>query len=124
MHEISEKDELADDKVDDDLLDKGSRLGEWCFGQVFYGFKSMFSEGSSAMQCTAKIADVMTEHFDKTPPCFFVCSNGGPERKTDNLSVQKSYIAQFLQDNFEEVSIVQTAAILSYRSSIEFVQFE
>ena len=28
LHEIPEKDELTDEKVDDDLLDKGSRLGE------------------------------------------------------------------------------------------------
>ena len=39
LHEIPEKDELADEKVDDDLLDKGSSLGEWYSGQVFYGFK-------------------------------------------------------------------------------------
>ena len=53
LHEILENDELMDEKVDDDLLDKGSRLGEWYSGQVFYGFKSMVSEGSSAMQCAA-----------------------------------------------------------------------
>ena len=45
----------------------------------------------------------MAEHFDKTPSCLYVYSNGGPERKTDNLSVQKSYIALFFKHNFEEV---------------------
>ena len=39
LHEIPEKDEMTDEKVDDDLLDKGSSLGEWYSGQVFYGFK-------------------------------------------------------------------------------------
>ena len=34
LHEIPEKDELADEKVDDDLLNKGSRLGEWYFKSV------------------------------------------------------------------------------------------
>ena len=66
MHEIPEKDELMDEKVDDDLLDKGSQIT----GQVFYGFKSMVTQGSRVMRCTAEIADVMTEHFDKTPPCL------------------------------------------------------
>ena len=47
----------------------------------------------------------MTVHFDKTPPRLYVYSEGGPERKNDNLSVQKSYIAVFLAHNFEEVLI-------------------
>ena len=53
LYEIPEKHELTGEKVDDDLLSKGSRLGEWYSGQFFYGFKSMVSEGSSAMQCAA-----------------------------------------------------------------------
>ena len=65
MHEIPEKDELTDEKGDDDLLDKGSRLGEWYSGKVFHRFKSKVSEGSSAMRCDSEIPDVMTEHFDK-----------------------------------------------------------
>ena len=119
LQEIPEKDELTDEKVDDDLLDKGSRLGEWYFGQVVYGFKSMVREGSSAMQCVAEIADVMTEHFDKTPPCLYVYSDGCPERKTDNLSVQKSHIVLFLRHNFEEILIARTAANLSYCNPVE-----
>ena len=47
----------------------------------------MVNEGSTAMQCAVEIADVMTEHFDKTPPCLYVYSDSGPERKTDKLSV-------------------------------------
>ena len=45
----------------------------------------MVSEGSSAMRYAAEIADVMTEHFDKTPPCLYVYSDGGPEKRADNL---------------------------------------
>ena len=121
LHEIPEKHELTDEKVDDDLLDKGSRLGEWYSVQVFYGFKSMVSEGSIAMRCAAEIADVITGHFDKTPPCLSVYSDSGPERKTDNLSVQKSYIALFLKHCFEEVLTARTAANLSYRNPAERV---
>ena len=85
--EILEKDELTDKKVNYDLLNKGSCLGKWYSGQVFCRFKSMVSEGSSAMQCAVEIADVMTEHFDKTPPSLYVFSDSGPERKIDKLSV-------------------------------------
>ena len=81
LHEIPEKHELTDEKVDDDLLDKGSRLGEWYSVQIFYGFKSMVSEGSIAMRCAAEIADVITGHFDKTPPCLSVYSDSGPRGK-------------------------------------------
>ena len=121
MHEIPEKDELTDEKVDDDLFDKGSRLGGWYSGQVFYRFKSMISKGSSAMQRAAEIADIMMEHFNKTPLCLFVHSNGDPVRKADNLYVQKAYIALFLQHNFEEILITRTAANLSYRNPVERV---
>ena len=65
LHEIPLKDELTDEKGDDDLLDKGSRLGEWYSGKVVHRFKSKVSEGSSAMRCDSEIPDVMTEHFDK-----------------------------------------------------------
>ena len=81
----------------------------------------MVSEGSSAMRCAAEIADVMTEHFDKIPPCLCVYSDGGPETKNDNLPVQKSYIALFLQHNFEEVLVALLAANLSYRNPVERV---
>ena len=119
MHEIPEKDELTDEKVDDDLLDKSSRLSEWYSVQVFHGFKSMVSKQSSAMRCDVEIPDVMTEHFHKTRPCLYVYSDGGPE--TDNLSVQKSYIALFLQHNFQEVLIARATANLSDRHPMERV---
>ena len=121
LHEIPEKDELTDEKVDDNLINKSSRLGEWYSGQVFYRFKSMVSEGGSAMRFAAEISDVMKERFDKTPPCLYVYSDGGPEKKTDNLSVQKSFIALFLQHNIEKVLIAWTAANLSHRNPMERV---
>ena len=52
---------------------------------------------------------------------MYVYSEGGPERKTYNLSVQKSYITLFLQHNFEGILIARTAANLSYRNPVEIV---
>ena len=63
----------------------------------------------------------MAEHFHKTPPCLYVYSDGGPERKTDDLSILKLYITLFLQHSFEEVLIAWTAANLSYRNPVERV---
>ena len=62
LHEIPEKNELTDEKVDDDLLDKGSGLGEWYSGQVIYRFKSTVSERGSTMRCSAETTDVVKEH--------------------------------------------------------------
>ena len=78
----------------------------------------MVSEGSSAMRYAAEIADVMTEHFDKTPPCLYVYSDGGPEKRADNL--YKNRISP-IQHNFEEVLIARMAANLSYRNPVERV---
>ena len=73
------------------------------------------------MRCAVEIADVMAEHFNKTSPCLYVYSDGGLERKTDNLSVQKLYITLFLQHNFEDVSIARMATDLSYHNPMERV---
>ena len=60
-------------------------------------------------------------NLDKSPPCLYVYSGGGPERKTDNLSVQKLYMALFLKHNFGEVFIARTTASLSYHNPVEKV---
>ena len=79
------------------------------------------SKGSTAMRCAAELGELMIEQFETIPPYLYVYSDGGPERKTDNLSVQKSYIALFLLHNFEEILIARTAANLSYRNPVERV---
>ena len=85
-HEIPEKDELSDEKVMMICSIKAHVLESGILGKSFTGsIKLMVSEGSSAMRYAAEIADVMTEHFDKTPPCLYVYSDGGPEKRADNL---------------------------------------
>ena len=53
---------------------------------------------------------------------YVYSDDDGPERKTNNLSVQKSYIALFLLHNFEEILIARTTANLSYRNPVEPVR--
>ena len=81
----------------------------------------MVSEGSTAMRCAAEFGELMKEQFETIPPYFYVYSDCGPEKKTDNLSVQKSYIAFFLLHSFEEILIARTAADLSHRNPAERV---
>ena len=89
LHEIPEsRDDLtAEESCDDIESGEKSRSGEWFTGQVFYGFKSMVSEGSTSMRCAAELGELMIEQFETIPPYLYVYSDGGPERKTDNLSV-------------------------------------
>ena len=97
LHEIPEsRDDLtAEESCDDIESGEKSRSGEWFTGQVFYGFKSMVSEGSTSMRCAAELGELMIEQFETIPPYLYVYSDGDPERKTDNLSVQKSYSSLF-----------------------------
>ena len=79
----------------------------------------MVSEGSTAMRCAAELGELMIEQFETIPPYLYVYSDGGPERKTNNVFVQKSYIALFLLHNFEEILIARMAANLYYCNPLE-----
>ena len=97
LHEIPKsKDDLIAEKSCDDI-ESGEKFcsGEWYTGQVFYGFRSMVSEGSTAMGRAAELGELMIEQCETIPLYLYVYSDGGPKRKTNNLSVQKSYIALF-----------------------------
>ena len=47
------------------------------------------------MGCAAELGELMIEQCETIPLYLYVYSDGGPERKTNNLAVQKSYIALF-----------------------------
>ena len=68
------------------------------FGECVYCRRKRcdkYSEGSTAMRCAAELGELMIEQCETIPLYLYVYSDGGPERKTNNLSVQKSYIALF-----------------------------
>ena len=123
LHEIPEsRDDLtAEESCDDIESGEKSHSGEWYVGQVFYGFKSMVNEGITAMWCAVELGELMIEQFETISLYLYVYSDVGPERKTDNLSVQKSFIALFLLHNFEEILIARTAANLYYCNPLEWV---
>ena len=56
----------------------------------------MVTEGSTAMRCAAKFGKIISQHFNIFPPKIYTYTDRGPERKIDNLSVQKSHISIFL----------------------------
>ena len=79
----------------------------------------MVSEGSTAMRCAVELGELMIEQFETISLYLYIYSDAGPERKIDNLSVQKSYIALFLLHNFEEILIARMAANLYYCNPLE-----
>ena len=53
----------------------------------------MVTEGSTAMRCAAEFGKIISQYFDVFLPLIYAYTDRGPERKVDNISVQKSYIS-------------------------------
>ena len=63
----------------------------WFSGQVYYGFKNMATQGSSAIRGVAEMGKIIeTEKINATR--FYVITDGGGDRRADSLSVQKSLV--------------------------------
>ena len=45
----------------------------------------MVTEGSTAMRCAAEFGKIISQHFDVFPPRIYAYTDGGPERKVDDL---------------------------------------
>ena len=76
LHDIPDSENVdevtTEESCDDVVFGKKSCLGGWYSGQVFYGFKSMITEGSNAMRCVVEISELTTQHFNEIPPCLYV----------------------------------------------------
>ena len=79
----------------------------------------MVTGGSTAMRCTTEFGKIISQHFDVFPPRIYACTDGGSERKVDNLSVQKSYISIFPSYDIDEILVVRKAANLSFWNPVE-----
>lgn len=92
-----------------------SLFGQWYTGQVFYGFKNIVLQGSTAMRCAAEMGKIAKAYYGYSiPPRWYAYTGSGPERKVDNLSVQKAYISMFLINDLDEFLVCWTAANQSY----------
>ena len=110
---------LLHERPKPDGSEGSTKVGEWYRGQVYYRITSLLTEGSSAMRFTAELSEVMTQHFEKPTAHLYAYTDGGTERKVDNLSVQKSYISLFFKHDFDEILVARTVANLSYRNPVK-----
>ena len=66
------------------------------------------------MRCAAEFCKIISQHFNVFPTLIYTYTEGGPERKVDNLSVQKPFISIFLNQDIEEILVACTAANLLF----------
>ena len=74
----------------------------------------MVTGGSTAMRCATEFGKIISQHFDIFPPRIYAYTDGDPERKVDNLSVQKSCISIFLNYDIDVILVARKAANLSF----------
>ena len=114
LHEIPDQETeistLESNEDDNTSMAKSSK--NWYTGQVYYGIKNMVTECSTAMRCAAMFGKIISQYFNVFPPRIYAYTDGGPERKVDNLPAQKSYISIFLYRDIDERLVVCTAANL------------
>ena len=118
VHEIPES---SEEPLDYEVTtQENSKRNSWFSGQVFYGFKSMVTQGSTAMRGVAEMGKILKEN-GATVSRFYAITDGGGDRRVDYLSVRKAIISLFLQHDLDEVLVCCTAAGLSYRNPVERV---
>ena len=88
----------------------------WFSGKVFYSFKNMVIQGSSALQGVVEMAKILKSQRISASR-FYAISDGVDDRRVDYLSVKKALIGMFL----DELIICRTAAGHSYRNPVECI---
>ena len=95
LHDIPERKietiEVLGDDIDEDISDVQEYIGSWYRGHVYYGVKNMILEGSTAIRGVLELSKVISGHC-AVPPRIFAYTDGGGDRRTNFLSVQKSII--------------------------------
>ena len=115
---------IPDAKLLNELLQpddgEGSpKVGKWYIEQVYYGLKSVVTEGFSAMRCAAEHSKVMTQHLEKLRARCYAYTDGGPKCKVDNSLFQNSCISLFLKHDFDEILVASIAPNLSSRNPVK-----
>ena len=115
-----QQDEEEDSDTESDT--NGVSNHSWYRGQVYYAFKNMVLEDSTAVRGVVELGTTIESHYGNIcPPRFYVVTDGGGDRRVDYLSVQKALISLFLYHDFDEIIAIRTAAGLSYRNPVERV---
>ena len=80
----------------------------------------MAGQDSSKVWGATELSKVMQDFYgpENIPPCLYLCTDGGGDRKKTNFKALKSLISLFLYD-LEEVVAARQAAGHSYRSPVK-----
>ena len=81
----------------------------------------MVTQASTALTGVAEMGKILDLEGSQASH-FFAITDGGGDRQTNYLSVQKLLIGLFLHHNMDEVLVCRPAAGLSYRNPVERVQ--
>lgn len=112
----------APDIDESDQVVEGTKSnGSWYAGNVYYTFKNMALEGSTAIREVVEMGRVLeTEYVDRDiPERFYLITDGGGDRNITNISVIKPLVALFRKYDFDELIAIRTAAGLSFYNPVE-----
>ena len=87
-----------DEKPADEYLHDDSK-NSWFHRYVHYGVKNMVTKASTSLRGVAEIGKILDLEKSQASR-FFAITNGGGDRRTDYLIVQKSLIGLFLYHDF------------------------
>ena len=86
------------------IEDSTCHKGEWYAGKVFYAFKSMVLEGSTALRGVVEMGNVLEMNYTaKGTPIlerFYLITDGGGDRNVGHLSVKKALVGFFRKYDF------------------------
>ena len=72
---------------------EGSTEKSWYRGQVFYGVKSMVSEGSTAWRCIVELGKTLELEYETIPGRIYCYTDGGGDRRMTFIQVQLAVIS-------------------------------
>ena len=107
------------DENDENDLMEGATDKSWYRGQVYYGIKSMVTEGSTSWRCMVELGNVLEEEYTVFPPRVYCYTDGGGDRRMTFLQVQLAVIAMFFVHSLDEIIVARTAAGCSFRNPVE-----
>ena len=123
LHDIPNEKTINGSQVDEDEEEEEEEeknaMGSWYRGQVFYGVKTMTSEGSTAWRGVTELMQVVQNHHTTVPPRLYIYADGGGDRRITFLKVIMALIASFLALDLDELISARPAAGHSFRNPVE-----
>ena len=97
-----------------------SKIGDWDSRNVYYNFKNMVLEGSTAIRGVVELSNtIATHHKINIPKSLYLSTDGSGDCKVINLSVQAALTALFLKHDMDEIITCCTTAGLPYGNPVE-----